>query len=209
MEHTTSGWLRDVEHYYSTKLRTYGATPAGVDWNSAQSQELRFQKILTVCDRSHPFSIIDYGCGYGALVDHLERAGSAFEYWGLDVSQEMTAAALEHHPGRKNCHFVNVAEALPTCDYVVASGTFNVKLGTEMAEWHGYVLATLRAMFELSAKGLAFNVLTSYVDPDRRRPDLYYADPAVLFRFCKTELSRFVTLLHDYELFEFTMLVRR
>ena len=33
------GQARD---YYETKLRTHGATPAGVDWNSVESQELRF-----------------------------------------------------------------------------------------------------------------------------------------------------------------------
>ena len=33
------GQARD---YYEGKLRTHGATPAGVDWNSQESQELRF-----------------------------------------------------------------------------------------------------------------------------------------------------------------------
>jgi hypothetical protein len=51
--------------------------------------------------------------------------------------------------------------------------------------------------------------LTSYSDPDKRRPDLYYADPLALFDHCKRTYSRFVSLIHDYPLYEFTLLVRR
>ena len=32
-----------VERYYTAKLDTHGATPSGVNWNSAAGQELRFE----------------------------------------------------------------------------------------------------------------------------------------------------------------------
>jgi hypothetical protein len=38
---------------------------------------------------------------------------------------------------------------------------------------------------------------------------LYYADPRVLFDHCKTRYSKNVALLHDYGLYEFTILVRK
>ena len=41
------------------------------------------------------------------------------------------------------------------------------------------------------------------------RPDLYYADPCELFDRCKRRYSRNVALLHDYDLYEFTILVRK
>ena len=53
-----------------------------------------------------------------------------------------------------------------------------------------------------------FNALTSYSDADKRRDDLYYADPLHWFDYCKRKHSRFVTLLHYYPLYEFTVLVR-
>ena len=55
----------------------------------------------------------------------------------------------------------------------------------------------------------AFNVLTSYADPDRMRPDLYYADPCFLFDYCQRRYSRWVAILHDYGLYEFTVVVRK
>jgi hypothetical protein len=41
------------------------------------------------------------------------------------------------------------------------------------------------------------------------RPDLYYADPLFLFDYCKTKFSTLVSLIHDYPLYEFTILVRK
>jgi len=41
------------------------------------------------------------------------------------------------------------------------------------------------------------------------RDDLYYADPCLLFTYCKTRYSRNVALLHDYGLHEFTLFVRK
>jgi hypothetical protein len=62
-------------------------------------------------------------------------------------------------------------------------------------------------MAELSRRGFAFNVLTKYSDPERMRPDLYYADPLFLFNYCKKSFKS-VALLHDYPLYEFTILVK-
>jgi hypothetical protein len=64
-------------------------------------------------------------------------------------------------------------------------------------------------MNSLSRAGFAFNALTKYSDAEFMRPDLYYADPLFLFDHCKCRYSKFVALLHDYPLYEFTILVRK
>ena len=66
----------------------------------------------------------------------------------------------------------------------------------------------LDAMAQASTRGFAFNMLSTFSDPDRRRPDLYYADPRVVFGACKERYSERVALLHDYPLWEFTTIVR-
>jgi hypothetical protein len=63
----------------------------------------------------------------------------------------------------------------------------------------------IRRLSEQSARGLAFNLFTTYVD--FRNDDLFYADPAEFFSLCRRELSRYVTLLHDYPLYEWTLVV--
>lgn len=201
--------LSTVDRYYSDKLKIHGATPRGVDWNSIESQHLRFAQLLKICDRRSPFSINDYGCGYGALVDYLAEEVQSVQYRGFDISPQMVTSAAELHPTKRWVSFVNRESELPEADYTVASGIFNVRLDISEIDWEEYVLKTLETINTLSRLGFAFNALTKYSDPELMRPELYYADPLFLFDYCKTKLSRFVSLIHDYPLYEFTILVRK
>ena len=121
----------------------------------------------------------------------------------------MIARARELHPRTRDVAFVEEEGMLTEADYTVASGIFNVKLHTPVEKWQQLVLHTLDRMYQLSKRGFAFNVLTKYADPELMRADLYYADPLFFFDHCKTTDSRFVSLLHDYPLYEFTILVRK
>jgi SAM-dependent methyltransferase len=201
--------LGDVENYYSEKIQVHGATALGVDWNSPDSQRLRFVQLLKLTEHSQRFTINDYGCGYGALADYLKSEGYAFQYCGFDISPRMVAKATELHAGMQNIAFVSKEQDMREADYTVASGIFNVKLQASSTEWESYVLRTLETISRLSEQGFAFNALTKYSDPDFLRADLYYADPLFFFDYCKRKFSRFVSLFHDYPLYEFTMLVRK
>ncbi|HVW00054.1 MAG TPA: class I SAM-dependent methyltransferase [Planctomycetaceae bacterium] len=124
-----------MQRYYSEKLREHGPTPAGVDWNSTESQQLRFDLLLQLCDASTRFSLIDYGCGYGALADELERREWPCDYTGFDISPDMVQAAREQHTGRGDCCFTASRAELEPADYAIASGVLNVKLETPVPEW--------------------------------------------------------------------------
>src|SRR5712671_2264881 len=99
-----------VEKYYTQKISAQGPTPAGVDWNSAESQELRFTQLLRLIPTGEKFSINDYGCGYGALVDFLAARGADFQYVGFELSEAMVAAAKRLHPTSR---FVTSLAGLP------------------------------------------------------------------------------------------------
>ena len=198
-----------VQGYYDEKIRSHGPTARGVDWNSQESQQLRFAQLLKLINHNRPFTINDFGCGYGALIDYLEQGGNQFQYTGFDISSEMIAKAEELHPQSERIDFVSDLGELREADYTLASGIFNVKLNTGEIEWKKYMLDVLETMNSLSKNGFAFNALTKYSDAEFMRPDLYYADPLFFFNHCKTKYSRFVTLLHDYPLYEFTMLIRK
>ena len=201
--------LEPVRDYYEAKLREHGPTPGGVDWNGEASQSVRFDVLRKVirARAGEPFSIDDYGCGYGAFVDHLVREGFATAgYLGIDVSPEMVVEARKRHPEHRFA-VGNVSSRI--ADYAVASGVFNVALETDRIDWQGYILQTLDAMHAATTKGFAFNCLTSYSDPGFMRPHLYYGDPCFFFDHCKRRYSRQVALLHDYGLYEFTILVSK
>lgn len=200
--------LDRVERYYSGRFAEHGTTAQGVDWNSSESQLTRFAQLLKVCEGETEFSLNDYGCGYGALAENLGDDRRRVIYRGYDLSSEMLESARERLAGPETS-FVDDLARLAPADYTVASGIFNVKLDTETSAWTRYALDTIAELDRLSSKGLAFNMLTSYSDPERMRPDLYYGDPGFFFDHCATTISRELALLQDYGLFEFTLLIRK
>jgi SAM-dependent methyltransferase len=202
------GLLPSVAAYYNAKLAAHGQTPHGVDWNGAEGQAQRFAQLLRVVHTGAPFSINDVGCGYGALVDFLDGRGDAYAYRGYDVAEAMVHAARARYAGRDGIDFV-IGDALQPADYSVASGIFNVRLDADPPAWELHVLRVLDAMNAASRHGYAFNCLTSYSDAERMQAYLHYADPCRLFDHCMRRHSRHVALLHDYGLYEFTILVRK
>jgi SAM-dependent methyltransferase len=201
--------LGAVERYYSGRFAEHGASPQGVDWNSAESQELRFAQLLTVVGDVDDVSLVDYGCGYGALVRFLNARGLRYTYCGFDLSEPMLAHARQELGESERLAFTSDPAAVPASDYALASGIFNVRLTVDDERWLAYVLETVERLDELGTRGFAFNLLTSYSDADRMRPDLYYGDPCFFFDLCKRRYSRNVALLHDYGLYEFTIVVRK
>lgn len=198
---------RRVADYYAGKLASHGAVAKGVDWSSTESQVLRFEQLLRVCRSPAPFSINDFGCGYGALASHLHERGIVCEYHGFDLAPEMLARAREHAPPDTDVHWYETEAQLPRSDYTVASGVFNVKADAGDDEWAAYVLDTIDVLAAKSRLGFAFNALTRYSDAELMEDRLHYADPLALFDHCQRRYSRQVALLHDYGLYEFTLLV--
>lgn len=210
MQNNKTSLLDDVANYYAEKLAEHGDTPRGVDWNGEESQMVRFAQLCKIIDPKTPnFSLNDLGCGYGALLDYLQDNHAACTYLGVDVSLEMIKVAEQRHATAAQGRFITAAEPDEVADYGLASGIFNVRLGRSDAEWFDYLQATLDVLDRTSSVGFAFNCLTSYSDEDKKRDYLYYADPCQLFDLCKRRYSRQVALLHDYGLYEFTILVRK
>lgn len=210
MDDCGSGLLDEVASYYGEKLARFGTTPRGVDWNGEASQITRFRQLCKIVEADGgAFSLNDLGCGYGALLDHLLGSGCGGSYLGVDISAEMVAAARLRHAAVAGARFIKAAEPDRLADYGVASGIFNVRLSRTSEEWQAHLQQVLDVLDRSSRLGFSFNCLTSYSDEDRKRDDLYYADPCQVFDLCKRRYSRQVALLHDYGLYEFTILVRK
>jgi SAM-dependent methyltransferase len=202
---------KELNKYFAEKLDTYGAIPEGVDYNSPEAQAVRFERLVQVIDPARKFSVIDYGSGYGGMFDFLNQKGWDFEYYGIDLIEKMVIAGRDAHKEFPNAHFTTNETEVPLVDYLLAGAIFNIKLETSYEDWQEFTLKTLRNMDKLCSKGFSFNMLTKYSDTDRmaERPDLFYGDPLLYFDFCKRNFSRNVALLHDYDLYDFTILVRK
>lgn len=205
----TNSIINAATAYYEGKLNKYGPNSRGVDWNSKESQELRFQQLLKlITNRIEEFSILDYGCGFGSLLDYMANDYQKYRYTGFDSSTAMIEQAKALH-SKPNANWLDSVSRLEKVDFVIASGVMNVKLNYSNKEWQEYVLDILHQLNDFSRKGFAFNILTKYSDKEYMKENLFYADPLILFDYCKVNFSSYVTLLHDYPLYEFTIIVRK
>lgn len=200
--------LGKIEKLYSENLDKFGIDSKSVGWNSPGSQELRFEKLMTVVeDKSQGFSLNELGCGYGELFKYASLNGFRVDLFnGYDISEKMLVAAKDYLKEDRAVFFKD-SSIHTKADYTVTSGIFNVKFDEQKNNWDAYIKQTLKNMFENSNKGISFNLLTKYVDFEA--VDLFYADPAYYFDFCKKELSRYVNLIHDYNLYEWTIVVKK
>jgi SAM-dependent methyltransferase len=202
--------LRGVADLYTGNVLEHGPGPRSVGWKDADQQVLRFAKLLEVvapADAAAGISVNDFGCGYGAMFEYLaSREGLKLSrYVGYDISGAMLAVARDRiDDGR--CELVEGPRITRKADYSFVSGTFNVKLEATDEQWGVIVKDAIRDLAAHSTRGFAFNLVTDQVD--WKDDKLFYADPMEYFEFCRRNVSRYVSLLHDYPLYEWTLLVR-
>jgi SAM-dependent methyltransferase len=200
--------LSNVAEYYSAKLGQHGPTPQGVDWNGLDSHQTRHRQFLRLLAEDPDASVIDLGCGFGDFLRFLRAEGHRGRFIGYDIAPTMVAKARELHGESDDRQWCVGAEPVEAADFVVASGIFNVKGKVVDEDWRDYVHRTIDVLARAGRRGFGFNILSLSSDPDRRRPNLFYADPAQMLAHCLSRYGRSVALLQDYGLYEFTVLVR-
>lgn len=205
------GLHADIARYYTAKVLAHGATPEGVDWGCAPTQELRFVQLLRVCDFTEPFSINDLGCGYGALLGFLRKRHRrcAINYLGIDVSPAMVDQARLLWRRYRRTAFAVGSENPRMADYSVASGLFNVQQDQPVAIWTLFVQQVLTGLLATSRKGFAINFLAPLSRDMKPKQGLYRPAPDIWMNYCTKTLGQQPELLTGYGLNEFTLLVRR
>lgn len=197
--------------FYAARLGEPGHARQ-VGWRDASAQTARFSQFLRVIREGadRPISVADIGCGLGDLLPFLEQAAPvAIDYRGYDILPEMVERARRLHRDSR-CTFAQIRDIskVAPADYCFASGIFNQKLGHPDDIWWAHVQQCIRQLAARSEVAAAFNLLSSYSDEDRRDPSLFYADPCLVFDWCKREISTNVALLHDYGHWDFTIVVK-
>ena len=93
-------------------------------------------------------------------------------------------------------------------DYVLASGTFNLRAELADADWEAHVRRVLEGLWARSRRGLGFNLLARGVKV--AEPALYTGDPEAWATWCARALpGALVALRYGPPLPDFTVLVRR
>lgn len=202
--------IRDFcRRYFTEKYLQFGDSPLGVDWKDGESQELRFCFVLDMMQKhwmSLPISVFEVGCGYGAFAGFLRERNIEASYSGIDLVDEMVRDVIRKYPDLKNDIYhgdFRSFNAGRRYDFVVGSGIFNVKGMINEAVFESDIYHMLTRMFEISSKGVIFNMMTPA--PGYRDDKLYYPALDRLFKFIYENLSRNVEIVSSFPLWEITV----
>lgn len=183
---------------YAERYKEFGYHYKTVGWGNRESQLLRF-RILSEIGDLNGAEIVDVGCGFGDLYSYLTQRFCGIRYTGIDIVRELIQKGQGLYP---KANFI-VQDILKEdfkleADFYLLSGALNIKLRENLK----FTEAMIKKMFQCSRKGTGINFLSKYVDYEQEK-DFHHSPQAVL-TFAKG-LTKFVTLRHDYPLWEFTV----
>jgi hypothetical protein len=192
----------DVRERYGRRLEQYGYDARTLGWNTG-TQRVRFEALLEGLRDDDYASILDVGCGFGDLLDFLRGRGWRGEYAGIDLVPELVDEARRRHAGDGAatfaCSEITATEREARHSMAVAIGIFNHRLQRDNME---FVRGMIAAMWASSTAVVVCDFLSTRSDPDRRRDDLFYADPGLMLEEAQ-RYSRRTMIHHAYMPFEF------
>ena len=192
---------------YERRLGRHGRSPQTLGWGTRGREHVRHSVMAAVVEEVGAESVLDVGCGFADLYDHLRDRGWQGSYHGIDIVPGLLAEARRTRPD------LDVQEADVTAyrpgehevfDVAVASGVFNARLAAEPNLQH--IARSVRRMFELSRLAVCADFLSTYVD--YQRPDGWHTDSAWALDLV-AGVSRRFRLRHDYMPFEFALIIYR
>lgn len=189
---------RQLKEYYD-EFESHPMEARRVAWRGQDDQHLRIQVLLEAIDEvDYPVSVLDVGCGLGALYGILKDSGRLGEYLGLDLLPSMIKQARINHPdGNFEVRDLLEWEGERRFDLVVCSGALNVKV-PKHAIWVQHMLQAMWERCELAVatnfqttRAMRFNPIAKYDQ------DIFHGDRATLMAWCE-KLTPWVALRQDY-----------
>jgi SAM-dependent methyltransferase len=181
---------RRIQEHYEILVRDHGDSHLAAQYSSRESQMRRFASLGRVGDVAGR-SVLDFGCGTAALWQYFESRGTIPAlYCGVDIVQELLDFAKQNCPAGRFVTPDDLGDA--RFDFVFVSGVFNNRRAGNRKFWQ----STVADLFARTDVGLAFNLMSTYVD--YRDDSLFYERPERALAFVKKHLTPYVTLHHDY-----------
>jgi SAM-dependent methyltransferase len=189
---------------YRRLYAAHGYSPKALGWDKGK-QFLRFHQ-LTSSWKLAGASILDVGCGFGDFVAYLRGQNVRdYAYTGIDLVGEFIAEGQRRF-GSPQAAFLQTSledfAPASSFDYVIASGTFNLKL--EGVDGYELIRSSLTRMIGLARVAISADFISDRVD--RAHEHNFNSAPAAILGIAYG-LSRNVMLRNDYFPFEFCVTV--
>lgn len=196
-----------VRERFSARLQVYGRDPRTLGWGSSLDPEQRLESFSREILSASAKSIVDVGCGYGALLSHLGKIGWKGTYHGVDIVTQLLDLVepidgINHSTSAASCD--DDLSDLGMFDVSVASGVFNYEVASGNVE---FIQASLSSMWLITRKRLVVDFMSTHVD--WRHVGSWHMDPELALRLGQDLPDGSPTLRDDYASYEFMLIVDR
>jgi SAM-dependent methyltransferase len=200
---------QEIVSHYEACLEKHGDNHLGVDWPRKEDVIKRYRIMLELVRGTiDKPTVLDFGCGAAHLYDYLIKQDNIeIDYSGLDISEKFVLLCRKKHP-KTQFYCVDILSkdsSIPETDYIVMNGVFTEKQSMTQEEMIEYFQSMLKKIFPLAKKGIAFNVMSRYVDWERS--DLFHISLDEMASFVTQHLSRHFVIRNDYGLYEYTVYI--
>ena len=180
--------------HYKSLFDCHGYSSNAVQFRDKSSHLARFQLLMEISRDLG--SVLDVGAGLAHFYTYLREHGFRGRYLGLEFVEQFVESAnhiMENDENAEVRHFDVSSDELPAgFDYGFVSGVFNNT--RDNAE--EFMYDTLTRLWRVCEKGMAFNILSTYVEYFDSQ--LFYVNPEKMFAFLKCELQGHIVMHHDY-----------
>lgn len=196
-----------INDFYPKYYKNSKTPTETVGWKSKKEQNKRFEVLLGIGFENGE-TILDFGCGLGALYEYIHKHYEDFGYIGVDINQDFIDKCKKKYPKVNFKKINNISEIKSNYDWFMASGKFTVYTPIKN------MVKTIKDAFKKVKFGIAINFLN---DEYAKNSDLSairgYNKEQIYSLFSKEfkEFKEFhtVELYDDYIENDFTIYIKK
>ena len=189
--------MTNVQSYYDDCAVMINDDAKAMGWSSTFNQQLRFDVMNYMVDMSN-CSVLDVGCGDGALFHYFMKHNITATYKGVDISSKMVSRAHNRFPGI-NVRCADFFDIREQFDVVVCSGSLSMAKNVDSMT---YLESAIDHLLSITKSQLVFNLLSDYAPSTSDLFNRYHPQDVLALCFKKT---RYVNLNHGYLPNDFTI----
>ena len=200
--------LIEIKKIYEKDLKKFGPNNKGVGWKNKKEATKRYEimsGLMLKAKKNH--SVIDLGCGLSDLYKHLKSKKFKTNYTGIDLSEKMINICKIKYP-KNNYYCLDILydhKKIPKVDYIIINGLFTQKGNYSNSKMFKFLKSVLQISWKKTKVGLAFKVMSEYVDWKNRKN--FYLNLNKITDFINNNLGKKFIINHSYGLHEYTIFI--
>jgi len=196
--------LEAINDFYPEYYNNSNNDTEIVGWSSKKEQNERFKVLLNIGVENGE-TILDYGCGLGALYEYMTNHYDDFGYIGVDINQDFINKCKQKYPKATFKKIEDITDIKSKYDWFIASGAFTVY--TPMKD----MTKTINDAFKKVKYGIAINFLDNKYAKNSDLAAIRGYDKMKIYELFLEEFKEFHTVeLHDdYMKNDFTIYIKK